>query len=157
MTAQRPGLHPRSPRRSLQNPADRGAIQATRIDVAMAVDRAEQGAGLDVGFLQPATNRADRTCPGIPPEGNTDLSAMCLLIGLGPAKVDDQAVLRIGHIGDLDRRKLGPAKGAGEPGQKQRAIARASQAFRAPPDDAPDIGREQWLLAMLRRANCATD
>jgi hypothetical protein len=32
----------------------------------VTVDRAEQGAGLDSRFLQPAPHCADRTCPGIP-------------------------------------------------------------------------------------------
>jgi hypothetical protein len=87
MTAQRPGLHPRPLRRSLQNPADRCAIQNTRIDVAVAVDPAEQGTGFDAGFLQPAAQRADRARRRILPEGNTDLSATRLLIGLGTAQL----------------------------------------------------------------------
>ena len=95
--------------------------------------------------------------PASSPKGIPTCRPRAVLIGLRTAQVDDQAVFRVRNVGDFDRRKLGPAEGAGEPGQKKRTIAHASQAPRAPPDDAPDIGREQRLLAVLCRANGAAD
>lgn len=82
---------------------------------------------------------------------------MRLLIGLRPAQVDDQAIFRVRDGGDLDRRKLGPAEGAGETDQDQGPIAHASQALQTALDDASNVGREQRLLAMLGRADCAAD
>jgi hypothetical protein len=50
-------------------------------------------------------------------------------------QVDDQTVLRIGHVGDLDRRKFGPAESAGEANKKKCAITPTPQAFRTMRDD----------------------
>ena len=157
VTAQWPGLHSRPPRRLLQNPADRGAIQNARTDAALTVDRAEQGTGLNSRFLQPAAHCANRTCRGIRPERKSDLSAARLLISLGTAHVDNQAVLRTGDVGDLDRRKFGPTKGAGQPDENQRPIARTGKTLRTMRNDFANIGGEQWLLAMLRCADRAAN
>src|ERR1017187_9501241 len=105
-------------------------MEAALGDVAMTVDGAEHRSRLDLGFLEPAPQRADRARRRVLPERNADLAAARRLIRLRTPQVDDEPVLRVRDIGVVDCRELRPAKRAGEADQDERTIAAARKTLR---------------------------
>ena len=91
----------------------------------MALDPAKGSTGGDARFGEPAAQRADRAGGILLPKGNADLAAGCLLVGLRAAKVDDQAVLGEGEVGQVDRGELRAAEGAGVADKNERPVAEA--------------------------------
>ena len=157
VTAEGLGLHARATCGPLQNPADRRAMNAAPGEIAVPVDRAEHRSRLQVRCLQPLADGAHRTSRRVVPERNSDLAAAGLLVGLRAAQIDDQSVLAVGDIGDRDGCELRTAKRAGTADQDQRAIARAREVLRATGNDPANVGGEERLLSVLRRADRAAD
>ncbi len=157
MSAQRLRLQAGAAGGPLHDPSHAILVESAARDLAMAVDPAEDGSGRDAGVGEPSAQRADRAGFLLLSKGNANLASGCLLVGLRPAQVDDEAVLGEGEVGAFDRGELRAAKGDGEAHQNERPVAEAQKRLRARGDDPADVAGQKRSLAFLGGADRAAD
>jgi hypothetical protein len=82
-------------------------------------------------------------------ERQTNLAAGALLVGLGNAGIDHDAILVEGQIAHLNARKLRSSESTGEAGEHECFVSRACQRPRARSHNFANVFGEQWRLSDL--------
>jgi hypothetical protein len=108
---------------ALDDAGDAAVGEAIGGELVVLVDAAEQSASGDSGGIAPGAQRAERAGVGVLAEGDADLVADALLVGLAAAQPQPQAIGGLEGVLGVERAELGAAQAAGETEEEESAVA----------------------------------
>ena len=153
VTCEEFGLHSGAGYGSFQNGANRILKETALGHAPMAIDSAEDGSILDACCPDPYPQGSNRASFHMLAEGDSNVAARTLLIGLRYWHVDDYTVFPKGELANLNPRKFGSPEAAGEADQSERPVAQTKQIGRRSFHDPANVRGKKRIFSFL----CGTE